>query len=394
MKNYIIINRGSVQSFKPQILAQIARHYKANVIELHKDKDYQDKVIHLNSNLVVYPHVSLTAAKARKKSNQNGGMSAIYHSTNHNYLEHVPTANRNVRCMVGISDGPYAVLVEISDSKKFKIRNLTCSDGYVCDLGLRFDGKKITKIAPVASVWGDLHNEVKDEKTFKRFLKHSKALNTKEIFLHDVFDGLSVNHHEIHKEFYNAKKSILKITLAQELENLANTLNNLAKQFMKVNIVQSNHDYFLDRSIQNNEAVEKMSVADSKLFYLLKAEILNNLENGIIKSTLQTALEIDHKISKKIEFLDLIKITKRAGFTVSMHGDKGQNGSKFNFKSTTEPMSVTGHNHTGGYQNNNFSVGHCSDPKKQTYAYGGTSNWTNSLVDIYANGTAQLITFF
>jgi hypothetical protein len=394
MKRYIITNKNNIPSFNTQILAQIARHYKATIIELWKDKDYQDKEIHLNSNLIVYPHISLTAAKARKRSNQNGGMSAIYHSTNHNYLEHVPTATRNVRCMVGLSDGPYAVLVEVQSDSKFRIRNLTSKMGYVCDLGLKFNGRSVTSTAPTSSVWGDLHNEVKDDLVFLKFLKHSKALKTKEIFLHDSFDGLSVNHHEMEKEFYHARKSIYNVTLVKELYNLANTFNFLSNHFKKINVVQSNHDYFLDRSIQNNEAVNKMNVADSILFYHLKAKLLSNIKDGVFESTLQVALNINNKLSKKIEFLDLVSITKRAEFTLSMHGDKGQNGSKFNFKSTTEPKTVTGHNHTGGYQNDNFSVGHCSDVSKQAYAHGGTSNWTNSLVDIYENGTAQLITFF
>lgn len=394
MKKYIIINKNNIHSFNPQILAQMSRYYKASVIELYKDKEYQDKEIHLNSNLVVYPHISLTLAKARKRSNQTDNVSAIYHSTNHNYLEHIPNATRNIRCMVGLADGPFAIIVEVVDKSKFRVRNLTSKNGCVYDLGLRFNGKTIASSAPISTVWGDLHNELKDEVVFLKFLKHSKALKTKEVFLHDSFDGLSVNHHEMQKETYHARKSVHKITLIKELNNLSNTLNFLSNHFKKINVVQSNHDYFLDRVIQNNEAVNKLNLEDSILFYHLKAKILSNIQNRVSESTLQTALLINNKLSKNIEFLDLMKIVKRAGFTTSMHGDKGTNGSKFNYKSTTEPLTVTGHNHTGGFQNNNFSVGHCSDVKKQAYAHGGTSNWTNSLVDIYENETAQLITFF
>lgn len=392
MKRYIIVRTDSKSIMAPQ-LAQMARHYKAQIVELSKDKEYQDKEINLNSNLVVYPHLVATLAKARKKSNRDGGISAIYLSNNHNYLEHIPNANRNVRCMVGLAEGPFALIVEVYNDSKFQIRNLTLSLGVINDLGLRFDGKTIKSESPISSIWGDLHNELKDDLTFIKFLKHSLKMGANEVILHDSFDGLSINHHELHKSSYHARREVFNLTLEKEISNLAKTLNFLAEKFKKISVVQSNHDYFIDRFI-DAEQTSFLGLSDKIFYHNLKSKVLSNIKTGIIKSTLQSSLEINNKISKKISFMDLIKVEKRAGFTVSLHGDKGTNGAKFNYRSTTEPKSVTGHNHIGGYNNDNYSVGHCSDVSRQSYANGGTSSWTNSLVDIYQNGTAQLITFF
>lgn len=390
MKTYILIREDNIINFSSRILNQISKYYKAQICLMTRDRSREHISIELNKNLIVFPHSQLTSAKARKLA---GDSSAIY-IANDNYLEHVPTVDRSVRAMIGLGPGAHALIVEVIDSRKFNVRNLTVVKNVCYDLGTRFDGNTIKHKQCESSYYPDLHEYTHDREMLAKMLKHSKKIGTKEIIIGDTFDALSVNHHEIHSSLYEYNKIANNVTLEDEIHSLAKTLNKIAENF-SLKIVESNHDDFLQKIIKDEESLDKCSPLDKIILLELKIKLIRDiLAKKSNEPILKKLLDLHCNLSKKITFWNKDDVVARAGFIVSLHGDKGPNGAKFNYKSTTLPKSITGHNHVGGYKNNNFSVGHVTDLKKQNYARGGLSSWTYSLVDIYENGTAQLITFF
>lgn len=389
---YIIIREENVYLFKGAILNRMAKHYKAKVLLMRKEKELSNVSIELNQNLSLFQYAIMSPALARKKS---GNKSAIFLSTRDNFLEHVPTIDRKARAMIGLGLGPFALYVEVKDKRHFEVRNLTTNHNKCYDLGLCFTPNSTTKASAVSTTFGDLHEYTHDKQMLSKFVRHAKKVGSKEINLHDVFDAISINHHELDSSLFIAGKIASGVSLKAEVDSLYKTLKTLSSKFSKINVVESNHDNFLMKVIKDNEKLEKTAELDKILLYELKIAIIKDiLAKKKSVPALQKLITMHHSIPSNIKFINEEEVVTQSKFVISMHGDKGSNGARFNYKTATIPMSVTGHTHVGGYKNNNFSVGHCTDLSKQKYARGGLSSWTYSVVDIYPNQTAQLITFF
>ncbi len=391
--NYIIIREENLGEFSSEILAQIKKRYKAKLCLLVKNNKNKYVTIEFNKNLVVFPCAQISEMAACRASQ---GSSAIYMSSNKNYLSHIPTVNRSTRAMVGLGVGPYALLVSVKNDTKFEIRNLTQRDNKVYDNGILFTKNGWKKGNAKACLFGDLHEFTHDKKSLAWATNYAQKVGVKNIYVGDVFDGISLNPHEVNSSMYITNKIAYGVSLEKELASLAKTLNKISSKFKTLNIVESNHDDFLDRFLKDDEKFRKAAEIDKIILHELKAELMRNtLSLNQSVPTIEIALKKYHKINRNINFMDDTPV-QECGFEMSLHGHKGSNGARFNYRSAEKyiPKSCTGHNHAGGYSGENFSVGHLTDISKQNYARGGASSWTVSIVIIYPNGTAQLISKF
>ena len=91
-----------------------------------------------------------------------------------------------------------ALLVEIIDEKYFNIRNIRAlKNGKFADMGIEYNGiNKPENIGTNSIVLGDYHWGSHDEKTIEANNEMIRHFNPDNIFIHDFFDGYSINYHE------------------------------------------------------------------------------------------------------------------------------------------------------------------------------------------------------
>jgi hypothetical protein len=221
------------------------------------------------------------------------------------------------------------VIVEIKDEDVFFARQVTADvDGNFHDLyySVKYDlnnsSSVINEISEISAlVLGDLHYGHHDEEVIKRTLQMMKKIKPDHVVLHDVFDGMSINHHEMNDPFAQFKKEMDGTNcLKAEIEAMLTGLE--AFKDYNVIVVRSNHDDFLDRWLKNTDwrkaNTMKNSIEYMEYSYLL---LRGDAPNGIIP----------HLINKK--FPNMRTLGRNDSFVVNgwdlgQLGDIGSNGSR------------------------------------------------------------------
>jgi hypothetical protein len=206
------------------------------------------------------------------------------------------------------------------------------------------------------------------------------------VVLHDVFDGLSINHHESNDPFIQYHREMEGTnSLRFEIDAMLNGL----EEFRDYNtvIVRSNHDDFLDRWLKNTDW-RKATTMKNSIEYMEFSTLLLKGEapNGIIPYLI------------KQKFPKFITLGRSDSFVVNdwelgQHGDigaSGTRGSLLQFRKLNRKL-VVGHYHSPGRKDGALAVG--TSTKLRINYNIGPSGWLNSHVIIHADGKAQHINF-
>lgn len=277
-----------------------------------------------------------------------------------------------------------AIMVEVVNNTQYHYRQLVSSkNGTFYDINM-YSKKGIKR--PEAVVFGDWHVKDTNLKVLKASIEMVQYLKPKRVFLHDLFNGHSISHHNVGK-IVSLSNEYTKsgLSLEQELSDVARDLDYLRDNFPKgteIIIVASNHDEFLTR-------------------YLEDGRFINEPQNTLIASKLLTAyIEGKYPLkegvgmftsTKGIKFLTRDDDYKVLGWQLGSHGDLGANGAKgsINSKELAHGKSITAHTHTPEIQRNTLVVG-TSTNLKLSYNR-GYSSWMNTHAVLYSNGKTQLI---
>ncbi|CAM6004871.1 unnamed protein product [Sphagnum balticum] len=283
-----------------------------------------------------------------------------------------------------------AIIVEVEDKNKYHFRQIQADkDGGFVDLGDFYKGNRISKLYAEALSMGDWHSGETDPTAVKAVEELIKVVRPSKIFIHDGFNGLSINHHERDRQIRRAqlaKNGLLN--LQSEIIGFAKDLDNIANwpHVDEVIVVKSNHDVFLDRWLEDGEYVKDP----------------HNYETGV---TLAKAMVDGHDPLKfgveqylnrknKVRWLKLDEDYFIARIQCGAHGHKGPKGSRGSLASMEKSygLSVTGHAHgpeilRGAWQNGTMTY------LKLSYN-SGPSDWVHSSTVIYPNGMRQLINSF
>ena len=103
------------------------------------------------------------------------------------------------------------VIIEIGDDDTFYFRQVTADDktGSFNDLFYKVDNNGVTKIDQIeAIVFGDIHYGNHDQDVIDATHGMLKNIKPNHVILHDVFDGISINHHEMNDPFIQYAKEI------------------------------------------------------------------------------------------------------------------------------------------------------------------------------------------
>lgn len=199
------------------------------------------------------------------------------------------------------------------------------------------------------------------------------------VVLHDIFDGKSVNHHELNNPFAQLKNEESgDFDLEKEINAILDFINKNKKLFFLV--ISSNHDDFLDRWLKNTDWRKSLN----KRAYLKFANIVANGEapKGVINYVLE-------KYTKNTTCLSLNSSFRLHGWELSQHGHLGTNGSRGSvaqFKNLNT-KTITAHSHTPAREDGSVVVGTLT--KKRLNYNNGASSWMHSNVLIYPNGKAS-----
>jgi hypothetical protein len=282
-----------------------------------------------------------------------------------------------------------AVIVEIQDDKIYHFRQIQADEkGGFCDLGLYYLGNKEPKKMIPSLVMGDSHFGEHDETATNAWNEMIDLFKIKRVFVHDLFNGQSINHHEEDNIILRSKHAKYnRLSLKQELEVTGHELDKIGnrKSVNEIVIVASNHNDFLGRWLENGKF--KYDPINFELGCKLSLEMLSD------KDPIQEGLREFGGIENwdKLKFLHRDVDYKICGIECGAHGDKGPNGSRGNKINLERAYgkAVIGHSHTPGILRGIFQVG-TSSLLRLVYNV-GPSSWMHCSCLVYENGQRQLI---
>ena len=281
------------------------------------------------------------------------------------------------------------LVVEVKDKEIYHFRQLQIdADATIIDLGRQYwPNNTINTIRPEALILGDWHAGSTDPKAFNAWKNLIKLTQPNKIVLHDLFDGISINHHERDNVIKRAQQvNASGNNLQKEINLLTRDIAKLAKLCNELVIVKSNHDEFLNRYLQSGYYVKDPE--NHRLALDLAAAMMDGHD------PLWYAVNQDptyDKCADKVRWLNRDEDFKIAGIQLSAHGDKGSNGARGNINNleTAYGNCVIGHMHTPQILRGAWVVG-TSSYLKLDYNV-GPSSWLHSSIEVYSNGTRQMI---
>jgi hypothetical protein len=279
-----------------------------------------------------------------------------------------------------------AIILEIEDDETFHYRQIQADDrGSFIDLAVQYDSDGNTSYCAPAIALGDWHSGSTDPTAKKAWEEIIDETGATTIFLHDGFDGRSINHHERKNNVLRAQRAMAgEAVLSDELDMYAKDLDYLAGLVDELVIVKSNHDEVLIRYLMDGYYVK--DPLNHRLALDLAAAAMDGhdpLQWYIQKKKLKNWSKIRWLSRDEDYFISQIQM--------GAHGDKGCNGARGSLRSMENAYgnSVTGHSHTPEILRGAWQVG-TSSFLKLSYNV-GPSSWFHTSCLVYQNGSRQLI---
>lgn len=279
-----------------------------------------------------------------------------------------------------------ALVVEIKSSEIYFFRQLQFLDGEsIVDLGCRYFEDRVEQERPEAFILGDWHAGCTDPHAAAVWESISANIKPKRIVMHDMFDGLSINHHE--REDVVTRANRVKRgqhDLRSEMNILVKDMDRLAGLTDQLVIVKSNHDDFLDRYLRKGYYVQDPQ--NHRYALDLAAALMDG--NDPLRYAVD---QIGLNNRDKVVWLSRDEDYKVCGIQLGAHGDLGPNGSRGSVKAMEAAygQSITGHTHTPEILRGAWCVG-TSSYLKLDYNR-GPSSWLHSSCLLYKDGSRQLV---
>jgi hypothetical protein len=284
-----------------------------------------------------------------------------------------------------------AIIVEIEDRNKYHFRQIQAdANGSFVDLADFYKGKNVSKLYAEGISMGDWHSGETDPTAVKAIKELINVVRPSKLFVHDGFNGLSINHHERDRQIRRAilaKQGLLN--LEAEISWLARDLDMMLswKHVEEIIVVKSNHDVFLDGWLDHGEYVKDPHN------YSIGVDLAKAMKDG--HDPLKFGVEmLGLKNKDKVRWLSIDEDYFIARIQCGAHGHKGPKGTRGSLKSMEKSygLSVTGHSHgpeilRGAWQNGTMSY------LKLNYNQ-GPSDWVHASTVIYPYGMRQLVHSF
>lgn len=293
-----------------------------------------------------------------------------------------------------------AVVVEVDDNGNWWVRQLEQDDNdTMYDLNVKASSGKVTTGNAIEAItWGDIHATYIDQTVGLLSTGPGGMLDTLKPsyqFIHDLLEGVSVNHHAArnpHEQF----KAYLRgyDVVSKELRDTCEVLHKYLRRNVHTVVVDSNHDNWLMRWLREHDY--RSDPRNAVLFLEAQTEVYKQLEGQNDKFHLvEWAL-------RRFGCPDAVKFLQAdESFTIcnkqiecGMHGHLGPNGARGNPANLNRVgrKANTAHTHSAGIYNGLYVAG-TSTKLRWDYAK-GPSSWTNSHIVTYANGKRAIVTMY
>jgi hypothetical protein len=426
------VRRGTVAALNQPLMKSLEAYCSAHNAELiiltMNGKDASEKIFHesvaerpelyhgnrgLNSNIavsdMVVPPQNVDPSTGRLRFAQRDTTLVYAHPKQR--LRPVPASNsklprllittgavthpnynpENHRGDVAFRDHAYgAVVVEVIDDVNYNVRHLGArKNGSIIDLGERFSGGKLSNAVTEALVLGDLHIGDTDPKTMVANYEMIDYFHPKRLMIHDLMSGNSINPHEKDNLMTRARKwEKGQLSLEGELRACNTELQKLANAVGRrrsVNIISSNHDFFLNRYLESGDFVKEPW--NTGLAIKLAAVACDGGD------PVEAGVRMMGNLPSNVHFLNLADDMKVWGWQLASHGHKGNSGAR-----TASPLSrelahgksITGHTHSPSVLRDTIIVG-TSTHLGLPYTEGSAGAWMAANAVLYEGGLAQLI---
>jgi hypothetical protein len=283
------------------------------------------------------------------------------------------------------------------DGKKFHMRQINATrDGSFIDYTTEYTPHGVYEADPaLALIFGDTHRKFIDKKVEAATFGPNGMVdqfNPEHLVFHDLHDGYARNpHHRLNPFNEIAKRQtdmhIVEKEVMEDIEWLKKVVGN-----RKGTIVASNHDDFFARWIMDTDWRRD---PDNAEFYLETAkqmvQSVKMTESGM--SVVDPFVYWVNKLKGQapITCLGRGDSFNLAGIELSLHGDKGPNGSRGSRENLRRigVKTVVGHSHSPGIEEGCYQAG-TSTPLQLEYNT-GPSSWLQCHVVLYANGKRSLL---
>ena len=300
-------------------------------------------------------------------------------------------------------------IIEFDENGVAFIRDISCDKetGSFYDLDVLVEDGVVKKNNEISGiVVGDIHSGNQEVGVLDATISMIKDLKIKDVVLHDVMDGSSINHHE---GFDITKKLNNSIIGGDSLEEELADVDDVINQFLNIkdislHFAKSNHDDFINKWL--NQVKSHVNAGVNSLYYLdftkmgiiYATKLKKMFDNGEINKIEMKEMEnkFNHfreYIKEKYPQINIIECDlKIKSWECGLHGHIGVNGSRANtrqYANTTNDKIIKGHDHTPTRTNGVISVGTTS---RLRLGYNeGPSSWGHANAIIHKNGKAQLI---
>ena len=289
-----------------------------------------------------------------------------------------------------------ALWVEVADDGTWFVRQLNADEnGIVYDLdrvwGPTWD-KPIKEFGRPIINLGDIHIEKTDELQMQTAQHMMHVLKPEKVFLHDLIDFKSRNHHNINDPHFLVEQG--HRTVEQDMRQAADWLYMMTKKYKdtKFYVIRSNHDVALGQWVrQGSKFIDPQNL---RYWHYLNAVTLEHIEAGkpfdLFWFALNDALTVGDLDA--VNFIQEDESVLIHGIEFGMHGHLGPNGARGNPKGFRQigRRVNTGHTHSAGIIDGVWTAGVLGS---LDMGYNkGPSSWSCSHIVTYPNGKRTIVT--
>lgn len=280
-----------------------------------------------------------------------------------------------------------ALIVEVQDDKIFHFRQIQAEkSGAFADMGVYYKADGVGKLLPLARVFGDYHAGQTDLVAEAALMRLQQSVPANTLVFHDIFNGLSVSHHEMVQHIMRAKRFAKdQLSILNELSHVSATLNRWGKQAEKLVIAKANHDEHLERYLDEGRYVK--DPINKKVALQLALAMVDGLDP--LKYGVENIIGL--KCKEQVRWLTRDEDFKLAGVECGAHGDEGANGGSGSISALEHAYgnAIVAHTHTPEILRGIFRIGTTSLLDLDYNS--GPSGWMHTNCDLYPNGGRQLI---
>ncbi len=295
-----------------------------------------------------------------------------------------------------------AIVVE-TDGDLFWTRQINAlEDGSFYDIDVQYFAHDTPSAGHRLSglVCGDIHVDFADPDVLRGTFTAPNSIyqicHPENVYLHDVLDFHSANHHHRNDSFTRyAKHHAGMSNVKDELDRVVKFHNTNCKLVdTNWHYIASNHNDALTRWL--NEADPKYDPENALLYHQFQVFMLENTKFGPSGTEVPNPLKyymmpriknpqstFFHSRGYKLMLFDI---------DMSQHGDAGANGARGSINSFANSgyKTVTGHGHAPGIVRGSYRVG-TSSLLRLSYNQKGYSSWFQTHCFVYPNGKRSLI---